>query len=753
MTVSRNTKKETLNIEKMIAEFASPLDSYQAVEVETNDEAAEKLDKISNDLSQKTAWKTKYDAIKHLMELLKGGIQYYPGGNLQELSPLIASAVLDLRAIIVRASSILVAAAAQLLGEDFEGAACTIFPALLKQISSKNPVISNYCHLALLEIVKHCTTKKVGKLFLANSNSKVTFCRQIAAESCHIINETWPGKISSSMSKEVSSVIEALSTDKDEVVRNIANEAISVSRESTPKKKKAPSTLVYSPTSADKKPLSPITKDRRSRSPSPTGSPNQPSSPRSVKFSPTQSQQTPQQLKVQIPAEIPSNLKTNEPLSPKSGDNQFEKETQNLSPHSIRFNFDDQVEDDTQSVMSSKSGRSSQSNRSKREVTIEDVMDPSTKKEATLFKAFLDDHVQRFDFNPFLDRKRLVSSVIYAAQQIPIMDIWKDTLSILLDQFPEDFAPHVISLMSCFSFNEWIYEQCASIYSAQAIAETLITGRRQKMSDAFNFFVVAFRTKTHVIDLNDKLKSMIQVLIQSNIRNDETVYLKEAIERAEASPTVDAVLDKLILRLKNNEPWNNDLNVLAELYDQSPQMITQIETVFNDEVPKLISRGTDNQRQDTIEFIIECCGKLRKISFATSVDPIVAVVLDGNCKWEDAAIECLAKMMIDIKALAISIALMENGKHCEQIIVEALLIYFTEAPPQRLLPVQKILVSKLLPFLSSETAETRKTVILIFAEFKRKIPKEFGKLLKKRFTPTQRKLIEMSALKARPVRK
>ena len=139
--MSKIQKKEIFNVDKAIEEISDPFRGYEPIEAENPKEASAFLEKIEYDLSSGSTWKNKYNAINRLISLLKGGIHYYPGGDLKQLAPLIANVVIDLRAVVVRSSAILVSAAARSIGEEFAEATFTIFPSLLKQVLSKNPAI------------------------------------------------------------------------------------------------------------------------------------------------------------------------------------------------------------------------------------------------------------------------------------------------------------------------------------------------------------------------------------------------------------------------------------------------------------------------------------------------------------------------------------------------------------------------------------------------------------------------------------
>jgi hypothetical protein len=100
--------------------------------------------------------------------------------------------------------------------------------------------------------------------------------------------------------------------------------------------------------------------------------------------------------------------------------------------------------------------------------------------------------------------------------------------------------------------------------------------------------------------------------------------------------------------------------------------------------------------------------------------------------------------MNDVTVLAQIIALIDSEPGARIRCLGALFLYLVEAPPQRLLPIQKVIVKKLSPLFIEEDQEIRRLVVRICAESQRKIPTDFAKRLSK-LAPTQQRLIVLHA--------
>ena len=149
MSSVRSTQ-ERVDVDLLCLEFEDPLGSpsIATVEVDSAKAASLAIERLSSDLGPKASWKVRLDGLERCIAMLKGGIQYYPGGNLVALAPMIASCLTDLRSGTVKQAALLVTAEARSLGSDFAPSFAAVFPALVKQLQARSALVANCCHLA-----------------------------------------------------------------------------------------------------------------------------------------------------------------------------------------------------------------------------------------------------------------------------------------------------------------------------------------------------------------------------------------------------------------------------------------------------------------------------------------------------------------------------------------------------------------------------------------------------------------------------
>ena len=687
MSDTSSTSPSPFNLDALILEFTYPFDKYQLHQVETQKEADVELENIELKLKE-SSWNIKVEAFNHLFELLKGGIQYYNGGNLSALAPLISQSLNDNRPKLIKISALLIAGEAQMLEEKFEPSFEYFYSGLLKNLTSSNQMVSNSCHLALIQIMKYCTTVKIGITILGNANSDIPANRQVAAEMFHIATETWPRNVLNRISKAMHNTAAILGDDQIASIKFIIQSALSINRTDSPNKlsrKKIPSTLDYMPT-----------------------------------------------LAIKSGKQAESILRSN-PNSPKS------PSSRGSSNHSIMNSPRSFISQDNQSLCSYPE---SLQPVPPVDSSITDFLPPINSIEARYFKYHLDKLIMNNQINQIDNTNNVfINSLVDAFKFLPKFELWKNNLLFLYSKFKENLDSQMIPILKIFGFCDDSLALAEKEVGLQNIAETFI-GKEILSKDSFNFFVSVFRTGKYNIILDDKLRELLNILIK-HFKTDENIkYLNNAL--IEDSADIPGITHLLLLNISRNENFSSNLTKLEKVFIGSQRQIKEIEDIFDVALPEIINKGNDQQIMSTIYFIIQASNKLKKVSFKTSFFPLLTFLKNNeDHPLFQPGMDCLGIMMNDMKTLVLSIEILENNKEYEFLIIEAMYIFISQTSPQRVLMTHEVLVQKLQPYIKSDDPRIRRNTIGIFAEFKKKIPKEFNYQLQKHFTSPQKRMIEM----------
>lgn len=746
---------EKLNLEELVQKFNDPLKPYSKYEVESNQEAKVELEKIATSLQSKSDTKTQEQALQHILELLKGGIQYYQGGDLKSLAPYIASTLSDMRPMLVRMASLVVAAEALVLEDDFIPSIEQIFPSLLKQLTSNNQSVAHSCHLALLNISKHCMNRKVARLFLSNAPSPIPAYRQIAAECAHIIIETWPPQLASMLSKEASAVVSTLLEDPVDTVRDIALLAAKINRapNSSNKLSKPVSTLPFTPAMTSK------TNPKR---------------------------ETPQKLSPKPKQENRTAIETGT-TTPKQA-------TAQPSTPSKSYGFSPST------TPRSTQKRSISKQKSDEKPELETISSSNT-NQAAFFKKHLDQIIKNNDYSTLDSSKdTLAESVLLSIKEIPNFNKWESTLEPLFDHYKEIFEPCLIDIMSSFEFQEGVIDFAAKKVGIQNLAESLVKAGKPRITDSFNFFVSVFRLNKYQINITAPISKLLQSLIKLNSHNPNVGYIEKVL-KSEPDNDIKVNLQKILFNLSNsdgnNSKWQKELETLhSSFFDSNSNQYVQyspdpsanipdspsssssnlspskmaitpaskVATLFfSQNLPDLITNGDEGQRIACLNFITAAMPKLRSVSFVTSLKPIVSSLINEEenlstespeeeevkkkpCSWHKNAIECISRMMGDTNTLSDSLIMIsDSNEQIAEILLEALHQFTIFATPQKILAIHKVLIKKLETYMNNENLSIRHYTLSIFAECRNKIPKDFLYQMKKNFTPAQIRLIELKS--------
>ena len=235
-----------LDVEKLAKEFAKPLANVEKCDVASEEAAKDELERLHFALVSKSKSQTLCDAMRHAMELLKGGIHYYENGKMESLTPRLVACLSHSNTAVMKQAALLVAALAQALEEEYSRPAETLYPVLMELFLSDDVETRNCAHLALLAIVKWCQDARIGKLFIANYTSSLPNHRYIAIEAAHIILETWNPDVTDLFRSDVETCVSCLEIDTSKFVRILARLTANVKRR-VKGTKRPRSTLVYHP--------------------------------------------------------------------------------------------------------------------------------------------------------------------------------------------------------------------------------------------------------------------------------------------------------------------------------------------------------------------------------------------------------------------------------------------------------------------------------------------------------------------------
>ena len=175
--------------------FASAGSDVEGIETSSASEAVAELDAICGRISSKNEWDDQVSAMRRGMALINGGALEYDSfvRSLVKLHDGVASAASNLRSALVKASCLFIAMMARELGSEFEVCGDYITP-LAPQLSNGTHIIANCCKCAILQIAKHCPSRRILATIIDLCNARGPCQKAVAAEALSIILATWPAE-------------------------------------------------------------------------------------------------------------------------------------------------------------------------------------------------------------------------------------------------------------------------------------------------------------------------------------------------------------------------------------------------------------------------------------------------------------------------------------------------------------------------------------------------------------------------------
>ena len=679
-------------------ELLYPFAKITSLEIESASQAKTAIQELKQQLDPKQQWDVRNDALEKSVKYLKGSIYYYPKGDFKDLIPEISKATVDIRTMIVRNACILIGTLAQVIGEDFQSQFLQYLPNLTKQINNNSLTISSLAHLTILKASIYCTTKSFAKTIFQYAQNPSYRFRQIAAEFCYIVIEMWPITVINTFRKELESNILLLTKDSDAPTQSVAvaaKELFSSLPSSSPKAKKNKNPVTT---------LQPQSFDRKKR----TSVPNSPSSPR---------------VMIDLSKPLQADLKLEDA-------NKFVEQ------------FADIIAKGSWVTISGKENQA-------------------------------------------------VTAIVCVAKPLKAANSLKKLRSILpsiFKQLHDFFQPKVFDLFISVDFDSEIMIESAKHFSFQEIAESF---KKPLKYNHLKFYAAVFDLAIP-ISLTSTISFGIQKLIEDNPTKEETKTLKRFLENSESAVTlsfpyediesaIKSVLQILSGKYHRKIYRNNDKSKKEtdnDAYDDYEEEEEDFEEEEEDDNISEISHETVTSRRPikykqiadkllkkfhgtpedvyiidrdlipglnnlikerpevVISFINAIIDKNADISFSDCIPKLLHLSLENSIK-------CVARLANNIKAMASLITCIQKEPSPA---IEALKLYGITAPPQKLVPLIKIIPDFLMDFIDNENEVLRRNAYCVLGLFQKKVPKPFSKKLKK-FTQTQQHMIKLYSKK------
>jgi hypothetical protein len=209
-------------------QFEKPLDLVPELMVDSSSSASALLQSLESQMTNcaRDDWQPKVQAIQTAMSYLKGGISQFPDADFSVLAGPIEQCVSDLRSALVRWGALYTAAGSQVLQSAFLSSAEVIVPSLFRQLSHGTGLISNSCHLALLEVARYVQHRRTARFFLQNQSSRSSNHRQVVVEFLRIATECWAPSVVAPLSQQFQAALRVFHDDPAAPVRKFARELL-----------------------------------------------------------------------------------------------------------------------------------------------------------------------------------------------------------------------------------------------------------------------------------------------------------------------------------------------------------------------------------------------------------------------------------------------------------------------------------------------------------------------------------------------
>lgn len=686
-------------------ESKDPLGMVTAMKVSSSTDALAVMDDIEDMLNNKNDWEVRCQGLKSAMMYLKGNINKFPGCDFTILSTGIANCVLDSRTTLVRWATLLITACAVELKSGFANSSDILIQSLFKQIPNGTQFISKSCASALKSIYMYVTHRRVARSFLTASSNKSPASRLIVVQALEYITKNWPTKIVQGLQQNIDHVFSQLYTDPSPDVRKAAGKIKPVQENQISTPRSPFSRSSYKPEAKPKKGI--LKTPNRAPSASPS--------------------RIPIPVKYKSSSSSPYEAKMRRRVSfVKNDENRFD----DLSENEYREN------------------QESTAIKDEEEITIDELMPPTSVKVTTQFLNMLEEIIQTDQISKLEGLEELIpESIIIGSRYVSQYSMWSYCLEYLIPKYSNEFKYKILELISVFSFDMNLLEIVNDVYTIAEIAQLYINAPTGFRNDSVVFFHNCVQ-QFHGFVPNDSiiqyLKSISDIIPEKYEKSIQVLLSYEI--------NINTSLIDNIMKYITENTWESQLNsILNQIYNMTPAELTNFEEQFAILWDDTIAQGKTVIIDNFTRFLVNIVPKLDVMSFAMLVNSLFILIGSESLVNQQKYIELLVqfigneetlKFILDIVAQYIEKKDLDSPNLTH--IMNSILKYFQTHDEEKVIELMDIICSYIIPILKSSCTSTRRCIIMILSIFYRVAPARFSPYFESLGTPQQRLIVMYS---------
>ncbi|EAX95389.1 hypothetical protein TVAG_449230 [Trichomonas vaginalis G3] len=772
-------------------EIISSIESVTAKEVDTEDEAKSIIEFLRGNMASKEDWSKRNEALTIALQYIKGGIYYFKQGDIQNLVKSIKGLLSDIRPLTIKSTLTFCVGVSQIMKRESYQFISEFIPLMMKLLSHQNINVANCAHISLLEITKTTVNPSLIKQIIPYGNSSDLASKVTVAEMLHIVTETWPAKSIEEVKSQIIDSLTKFSSNSDETLVKISNEAYKnlENVSSRPKTQKSTLPLIFVPRKAKRTDqFSPPRKQKQpqkqsSRQTSKITEPVEDFSEDDIVIKPKKAEPKPTQKEVKEDKPETENITGNEENTEDRLDDfeEVEKQTfieegempneqkqeeeeekaEEIPPEEeeqkeIPQNEEEHKEEEEQQKPQKKQSRIPTKRSAEKQplqINFEEIIKPSKAEEADLYIEFVSDAINNNDFSQIDPHAEELGPGLKSAINLkPKYSHWLEIVSGLLDKYPEQLQPYIFEIFKETSFNLKIVEKAVQIYTGEVLISDLAASKRSEQNPAAFPFLGALSEINAQVDMlrecpqpHETCAGFCNAVLGLNKLANKTPQISNYVNAHIKKNSFAEDLTKLINQAKEGNNIQEDLQHLLEIFEKD-QNAQEMMTIMNSEAIEIFTNENPKQ-QIAILPLFSNARKFTDVSFSNFVDPIINCMSKEDCEWKEDGKQALTEVLYEVKSMGVLFNIIDRVQDKRRTALEVLHNFFAKATPQRIVPVQKAVAMKLIPYSSSDDDIVRNFVINTFVEINKKIPTVFKKQISK-MKPAVQRLVLMKTARA-----
>jgi hypothetical protein len=316
-------------------------------------------------------------------------------------------------------------------------------------------------------------------------------------------------------------------------------------------------------------------------------------------------------------------------------------------------------------------------------------------------------------------------SVIASSSFVPREQNWEGLLPQLLELFHNEFSEQIRPLIVAFKIAKWVIDATVKEFGVQMVIRSFQVDSTSDQSLIFfsNLLSLGFQ-----VDIAGQLRDSLAKLVAQYPNSTEASEIEKHLPHVAARLDPDQLVTGLVERVKSGRNWVSRFEKLVVAISRSDsEFVESVEAALTFQFVAILTDRNPQECANVRDFIFQTSRRFTGVSFAGVIEPMLWMMAEEDRIGREQTEQCCIALMSDEQSVQEVVSVLHGTDNTKQQAAMNLLHLFAgSASLNQLVALVPLLMPAAARLFQSEVTTTRRLLVLILAELRSRIPKDFN---------------------------